>query len=392
MKMLSLIAIFITLDINLHAQKGVTQANSDNGTIFLILDDQTWKEVFDNEVTNLPKIANGKDGNHYEILPNGLWRYSTSDPNAELINSGAMTETHIKLLCGMAESGGQSRMNWGIPPIFEMIFRMEDKDFAEYTSEQAAYSDLLKFWEAEYSKVHCKANNAVYGSLDMIALYYKNMEWIEFLYHPEWGLGADINRITWLDRAAAEEKGTLLDFLWRISRGKFATHTALNNSSKQRYFARTNRNLRTNYGARRRCEIEESCTYKYTRMVDQVFDIRGASIETIEAYERLLKTDEQFKSEYHYYHNLYKLKKSRELESVEWISRVTYSYEPNNGSNDSNALFINTDYDISLSNEMREQQKEKRHTAICEILSSYGINRYSTNPVSRKPESEMICR
>ena len=127
------------------------------------------------------------------------------------------TDREIGRLCVYTQGKGISRRNWGVHPLVEMIFLIEQNSFNgkawdEYSSTNEAKAAFVKLWEEKYSKCYCDFGPGLRTTLDAVSLYHQEQSWVFQLYNPDYGWGANVNKIRWIS-FQREIKGTILDYV-----------------------------------------------------------------------------------------------------------------------------------------------------------------------------------
>ncbi|MEQ8424083.1 MAG: hypothetical protein RIA63_05185 [Cyclobacteriaceae bacterium] len=170
------------------------------------------------------------------------------DPNAEVKAMGLEVD-YIGTLCHIAYNDGTD-VN-GVPSMFDFWILLEDLDPSEMT--WAEMKPILKeLWDTKYSKCHCNDQNAITGSLDYVASYARKERWVKLLYNPQ-SIGANVNRITWLDHRI-NYKGTLIDNLINLS-SQESTDYNINDNEVFRQDIIGMTNILREYGAKHMAEM-----------------------------------------------------------------------------------------------------------------------------------------
>ncbi|SNS81472.1 hypothetical protein SAMN05421640_1349 [Ekhidna lutea] len=151
------------------------------------------------------------------LLPCTLFG-QTKDPNAKVKEMG-LTDQDINDLCETTSGKLPNFYDWGIPAVFEVIFDIEGTPYPDFPSKKEAHEWLAKIWEEKYACVYCKITSSITGSLDMMALYHEEQNWVYTLYDPEGVFKAPINKIRIINDYL-EVKGTLLDYLYYVTEEK----------------------------------------------------------------------------------------------------------------------------------------------------------------------------
>lgn len=184
----------------------------------------------------------------------GFSNAQSNDPIDEAITAGVSKNT-IDYLCKVAVSGG-SKSLWGLPPMLEEILMEEEIfNYGKSQDKDALHQLIADKWEEKYSKVYCEINNAIYGSLDAIALYHENQRWVYSIYDPNGEFKADINRISYLN-FDHKIKGTLLDYLDMITE-THPTKKVTSNPNYKDVLIGFETMLRNEYGAKYMRELEQ---------------------------------------------------------------------------------------------------------------------------------------
>ncbi|MEQ9466664.1 MAG: hypothetical protein RLN88_04580 [Ekhidna sp.] len=118
----------------------------------------------------------------------------TEDPNAKVKALG-VPEEEIRNLCEAARGQLPAFYDWNIPAVMEIICDIEGKPYPDFPIKAEAHEWLAKIWDEKYSCVYCKITQSITGSLDMMALYHEEQNWVYALNMPEGVFNADINKI-----------------------------------------------------------------------------------------------------------------------------------------------------------------------------------------------------
>ena len=140
------------------------------------------------------------------------------NPNKRAKAAG-LTEWHIETACkaaaGLNDRPFQAK-DWDIPVLFVYMLGFARKSYPDMTKEEVG-EFLRQEWDEKYSHVHCNMiSDSVHGSLDMTAVYFENIAWVDMLYSPHGDIKSDkINQIKIIN-TYLEKAGTLMDFYEEI--------------------------------------------------------------------------------------------------------------------------------------------------------------------------------
>ncbi|MEQ8712721.1 MAG: hypothetical protein RIC80_06875 [Cyclobacteriaceae bacterium] len=139
------------------------------------------------------------------------------DPNAEVKTMGLEDRERL-ILCNLASGNGGNFKDWGLPPIMEMIFLIENRMFPDFATPEAAKKWFAEIWETKYSKCYCDLGPGLRTTLDAVALYYEKDDWVFAIYNSNGPYKANINQIRYISWRL-DKKGTLLDYVQFIKNG-----------------------------------------------------------------------------------------------------------------------------------------------------------------------------